>query len=170
MQLVWGFLKVVIVVGILAAGGWFIYQKANEGPATTEDVKEIALFIAQIVGSEKPELTSTDKPSVEFQVDKLKDIDLETIRDGLCLLDPGATRAQYVSAELIMLRIYDKQPEGYVSRIDGEAWDVSGDIAQMGPFDIDRTPGDADVVSEMVRAFGSSVNVRSSWPAKPKAK
>ncbi len=165
MGLLGQFLKVVILLGIVGAIAYFIYQKSNEGPMRGADVKTIAMDIAVIIGEEKTELTTTDKPSVEFQVGKLNDASLETIRDGLCLLDPGTTRAQYIAAELILLRIYEQRPDGYVSRVDGEPWDVSGDLSQMGPFEMDRTPGDKDSVINMVMAFGPSVKVREKWAA-----
>lgn len=138
-------------------------MQLNKPATTPEGVTEIANAIAKIVGEEKTELSSVDKPSVEFQVGKLNGVKLETIRDGLKGLDPYATRAQYVAAEIILRRVYTSAPEGYVSRIDGEPWDVSGDISQMGVFEIDRTTGDEDKVTEMVDAFGPSVTPRAAW-------
>jgi hypothetical protein len=159
----WNFVKAAVVLGVLGYVGFFIYQKSIEGPATREDVHAIAAAIAQIVGEEKTELKATDKPSVEFQAEKLKGIELQTIREGLMMFDPDATRAEYVAAELILLRIYEQRPDGYVSRIEGDPWDVSGGLTQMGLFEIDRTSGDADRVTEMVEAFGPSTTPRAEW-------
>jgi hypothetical protein len=163
MRAVGQLFKWLLVIGALAGVGWFVYMQMNKPATTPEGVKEIAQAIAKIVGDEKTELTSVDKPSVEFQVGKLNGVKLETIRDGLKLLDPYASRAQYVAAEIVLRRIYTSVPDGYVSRIDGEPWDVSGDISQMGVFEIDRTTGDEDKVTEMVDAFGPSVTPRATW-------
>jgi hypothetical protein len=156
-------IKLVLILGVIGVAGWFAYTQLNKPATTAEGVKEIAMAIAKIVGDEQTELDSTDKPAVEFQVGKLNGVKLETIREGLKSLDPYATRAQYVAAELVLRRVYSSAPEGYVSRIDGEPWDVSGDISQMGVFEIDRTTGDPDNVTEMVDAFGPSVAPRAAW-------
>ncbi len=163
MQLVWSFLKVVIVLGIIGFVGYVIYKKANVPPATTADVNAIVVAIAQVVGDSKTELTATDKPSVEFQTEKLKGMDIDTILSGLVMFDPEATRAQYVAVELILLRIYERRPEGYVSRIDGDPWDVSGDLTQMGVFEIDRSSAGPELLSAMVDVFSNGVKARPEW-------
>ena len=170
MQPVWQFIKALVILGVLGYAAYFIYLKVNEGPMTQEEVRDIAVRIGAILGDEKTELRTTDVPSVEFEVAKVQEASMDTIRSGLCLLDPGTTRSQYVAAELILLYIFESKPEGYVSRIDGEPWEPSGDTMALSQFSIDRTPGDRDNVIELVTAFGPSVKPRDHWmPKEPAA-
>lgn len=167
MGRVWSFVKAVVVLGLIGAAGWFVWQKANEQPPSARDVRQVAYAVSRIIGPAKTELTQTDKPSVEFQVDKLLEADVETIKAGLMLLGPKATRAEYVAAELILLRVFENKPEGYVSRVDGVPWEVTGSISQMGQFEIDRTTYDPDSIEEMVKAFGPSATPREPWASNP---
>jgi hypothetical protein len=165
MQRVWGFIKVVVVLGALGWVGWFIYQKTQEEPPKARDVYWVAKAISDILGDEKTELSNVDKPSVEFQVSKIRGADPEEVKKGLLLLDQPIKREDFVAAELVLLFMYGQKPDTYESRIEGDPWEVSGELIQMGQFEIDRAPNPTKPIEDLVAGY-EGMTPRSDWVVK----
>ncbi len=151
MDSVFSLLKWAVVIGLVAFGGWWLWQNQQKQPLDSNGVAGVARKIAGIVGESKTELAQTDLPSVEFEAGKVAALTIETVNNGLLQL--GSTRAEYVAAELILLRVYATPPDGYASMIEGDPWAVSGNLVELSPFEIKREGSETPPIADMVKAF-----------------
>ena len=155
-------LKWVAILAVIGLAGWFGYTWYTKEPPSGADVAVVVNSIAAMVGDEAVELSRPDALKVGTQVRRLEGYDLQLIADGFAEF-PSPTVAQEVAAELILLRIFQSRPTGYLSRIVGDPWEVSGRIINLSMFEIDRKKAEPAPLTNMVKAFVTSSSVRPKW-------